>query len=164
MITYDILKKTLTYDPITGQFTRNITTSSRAINGSVVGTRANHACGYIQITIYGRPFLAHRLAFLYMTGSLPKNEIDHINGIKTDNSWKNLREVETSINAQNRHSAQSNSKTGILGVWFDKTKEKWTSQIKVRNRRISLGYFNDLKEAELAYLKAKRLLHAGCTI
>ena len=47
--------------------------------------------GYRIINIDGIEYYAHDLAFLYMTGEVPKGEVEHINGIKDDDSWKNLR-------------------------------------------------------------------------
>jgi len=158
------LMQILTYNPKTGLFTRNITISSRAKKGMIIGNKANHICGYIQISIDSCPYLAHRLAVLYMTGKLPEYETDHINGNKADNRWENLRSVTVEINSQNRRKAQSNNKSGLLGAWFDKRTSKWKSQIKCGKKRITVGTFDTAIDAHKAYLNAKRKYHEGCTI
>lgn len=162
MITSERVRELFLYDPETGLFTRRVTTSSRAKAGMVIGNKANHIKGYVQISVDGVPVLAHRLAMLYMTGSMPNEETDHINGNRTDNRWSNLRAVSTAINSQNKRSAQRNSRSGVLGVW--KTKSGWASQITVLGKRKVLPMSATMDEAKEKYLTAKRAMHEGCTL
>jgi len=93
--------------------------------------------------------LAHRAAFALMTGRWPV-QVDHINGIRSDNRWVNLREV---TNAQNQHNSRSaeGSSSQYLGVSFDVKRQKWAAYICPEGRKVHLGYF----EEELQAAKAR---------
>ena len=86
MITQSELKKILNYNPDTGIFTKVLK------NGTIQRRGFSYARVYIGITINRKTYLAHRLAWLYMTGEFPKYMTDHINGNTEDNSFSNLRE------------------------------------------------------------------------
>ena len=137
------LKKELTYDPSTGIFISN-----RAIKGRFKG--AVCGCvdkdGYIQIRIHKVLYRAHRLAFLYMTGKLPKKDVDHINQIRADNRWENLRDANATINSRNSKLYKTN-KSGVPGVRFIKSRGRWRSEICVNYRNIFLGYFKTIQDA-----------------
>ena len=79
-ITQAELRRRLDYDPETGVFTWRITVNSRAIAGETAGTK--NGLGYHQLTLDRKIYLAHRLAWLYMTGEWPKDQIDHRNTMK----------------------------------------------------------------------------------
>lgn len=80
----------------------------------------------------------------------PKNkQIDHINGNGLDNRKSNLRLCTPQENARNR-TKQKNNKSGLKGVSFDKTRNKWVARIKIQNRYKFLGRF---ESKELAYSK-----------
>jgi hypothetical protein len=80
------LRELLSYDPKTGMFTWRIRSARRVHIGDVAG--GVNGRGYLTIRVDGRQYLAHRLAFLHMTGSWPKKEhIDHINMDRADNRW-----------------------------------------------------------------------------
>lgn len=66
------------------------------------------------IRIDGANYSAHRLAFIWMLGEAPAM-VDHINQIKTDNSWSNLRPTNHVLNALNSK-ARSTNILGIKGV------------------------------------------------
>ena len=108
-ITQAELKRLLTYDPETGIFKWNVYRSDNARAGDIAG--AMEKTGYVDISVNAKRYKAHRLAFLYMTGSWPKNQIDHKNKVRNDNKWLNLREASASENAQNR-SVSIRSSTG----------------------------------------------------
>ena len=145
------LQKGLKYCALTGVFFRR---------GNVAGTLSR--AGYIRIRYLGDIVSAHRLAFLAVTGSWPEGDVDHINGVRHDNRWSNLRDVTTSVNLQNQRDPHENNQSGYLGVSW-KT-GKWKAQIKLNGVVRILGRFDDPAVAHQAYLKAKRRLHAGCTI
>lgn len=96
--------------------------------------------------IDGENYLAHRLAWLYVYGEWPKNQIDHINRIKTDNKIKNLRDVTNSTNQHNNAIRRHNT-SGTTGVMTLKSKNSWGAQIYVNNKRIYLGVFKTKEEA-----------------
>jgi hypothetical protein len=159
MISFKELREVLEYQPDTGLFYWIGNPPNRTKNSRLAGTETG---GYIQIQINYKIYRAHRLAWLYMTGSFPVLEIDHINGNPSDNRWLNLREVDSVTNKQNRHIARSDCKSGLIGAHFHK-KHGWRSSIKVDGKYINLGYFPDAESAHQAYLKKKREVHHGNT-
>ena len=162
MITQARLKELLHYDPDTGVFTRRVATNNRVKVGSVAGNTSTK--GYVQVRVDRTRHYAHRLAFLYMTGELPPDVVDHINGVKDDNHWCNLRLATQSENMQNLRGPMSNSTSGMLGVGWDKRRKKWQARIRVNNAVRHLGYFDTAQEAHAAYLKAKAELHPFSTL
>jgi len=146
MLTQDRLKELLHYDEETGIFTRKTRVANR-LAGSVSGARHNK--GYIQIMIDGENHLAHRLAWFYVYGKWPINQIDHINRIKTDNKIKNLRDVDSSIN-QHNVGIRSHNSSGVTGVYKSSRSKKWVATIEVRNKKHCLGTYSSLDEAKFA--------------
>lgn len=128
--------------------------------GDVAG--AKRSDGYMGFSIGRKRFLSHRVAWLFVHGVWPKGQIDHINGIRTDNRILNLRDVDHDTNLQNRRSAQKNNKTGFLGV--SPRKNGFDARIQVGGKKIHLGSFGTPEEAFSAYRQAKRNYHKGCTL
>ena len=149
------------YDPDTGVFTR-LLQQGRASCGEQAGSLS--VKGYWQITVDSHRLIAHRLAFLYMTGEWPKDGVDHIDGTKTNNAWGNLRDTPQEVNVQNRRGPNSGNSTGMLGVSYDPRRNKYTAQIMTGRKNKHLGRFDTPEEAHQVYLTAKRELHAGCTL
>lgn len=116
-------------------------------------------CGYIRFTVLGKKYRAHRLAWFYMTGKWPRREIDHKNGVRSDNRWINLREADRSLNMQNRRGPNLTNGTGFLGV--SKHGTKFGASIKINGKQKFLGCFEKPSAAHDAYLGAKRKLHPG---
>lgn len=143
MITQDRLKELFDYDQITGILTWKYTRGGR-VKGTVAGTKRKD--GYIVICIEKRFYLAHRIAWVCVTGELPVRLIDHINGDPSDNRICNLREATDAQNSANAK-IQSNNSSGIKGVCFNKSKNKWMARIDINRRTVHLGYFVDKEEA-----------------
>ena len=150
------LREVLSYDPDTGIFTRNFSTSTRVRPGDVAGGVGSS--GYINIKIGKVHFLGHRLAWLYVNGFWPERRIDHINGVLTDNRMSNLRQASASENQQNCK-VRSDSSSGYTGVSFNKASGKWQAQIAINNKLNYLGVFNSPELANVAYKAAKEKLH-----
>lgn len=162
-LTAQLLRELLHYDQETGVFTRIVRTSNRINVGAVAGTRRPD--GYLKISLLDSAFLAHRLAWLYVTGDWPKWQIDHINGVRSDNRWANLRDVPPYVNQGNQRVAHAKNKSsGLLGVTWNARKNKWAAQISATGKQIHIGLFDRPEDAHAAYLDAKRRLHEGCTI
>lgn len=142
------LKAVLRYDPETGIFTR---LSNGAIAGSI------KTKGYRYIGIGSRRYRAHRLAFLYMTGSMPK-QVDHKNGIRDDNRWENLRDASHSQNCQNAITRKDNT-SGVKGVFWHKDKKYWIARLKVDGKQHVVGHYKEIAEAEMALKAARQQLH-----
>lgn len=156
------LRELLTYSPVSGVFNR-LTDNNRGCHiGDVAGSL--HGTGYINIYLDGKNYTAGRLAWMYMTGEWPRYDIDHVNGVKNDNRWHNLRDVSEHTNMQNERNVRKNNQSGFMGVHFRKERQKWVAQIRVDNKAIRLGSFDNPADAERAYLDAKRKLHEGFTI
>jgi len=146
MLTQEILKERLDYSPETGLFTWLLPNSNRIGVGCVAGYESN---GYVYISIDTIQYYAHRLAWLYVHGEFPTNEIDHVNGQKSDNRLCNLRPATHGENMKNR-TAKPNSLSGVFGVRWNISSKKWTARIKSNRKVIHLGTFSDLKDAILA--------------
>lgn len=102
--------------------------------------------GYFQGWIGGALHTAHRVAWAIHHGKWPTDQIDHINGVKTDNRITNLREVSNQQNQQNA-TMRKNNTSGVTGVYWYKDGKKWHAQIRVGKKRMHLGYFDTLEEA-----------------
>ncbi|HGL5074088.1 HNH endonuclease [Burkholderia multivorans] len=162
-LTQERLHQVLAYDPVTGIFVWRQSTSNRAPIGSIAGTMQPN--GYLRIAIDGVRMYAHRLAWFYVNGEWPLSDVDHIDGVRTNNAIANLRDVSRSVNMQNQRRARSNNHTsGLLGVTWSARRHRWVAQIKVDGLHKGIGYFDDAESAHQAYLAAKRELHAGCSI
>lgn len=145
-LTQSEIKELLSYNSDTGIFTW----LKHRIN-SLIDSPANYInnCGYVIIRIEGRAFVAHRLAWLYMTGKWPSLSVDHINCIRSDNRWCNLREASKSENQRNRNVTKS-SKSQLKGAY--KKGSKYVSYI-------CLGTFDTPEEASAMYAKAAKIFH-----
>ncbi len=145
----DKLRTDLLYCPETGIFTWMV-----ARNNVKIGMRAGcrKSNGYEYIMFEKTMFLSHRLAWFYITGEFPKDEIDHINTIKTDNRFVNLRECTKSQNQSNT-AAQKNNKSGFKGVSWHKKSEKYYVRIMKDTKSYHLGYFEKKIDAAEAYNK-----------
>lgn len=160
-LTAERLREVMHYDPATGEFLWKKPTSNRV----KAGDRPREVNqGYYVLTIDGKTYRAHRLAWLFVYGKWPDQMIDHKNCDRKDNRIENLRDVSRTINQQNRRSACGNSKSGLLGAHWNASANLWHSAISVHGVRHRLGNFKTAEAAHQAYLAAKRRLHEGCTI
>jgi len=165
-LTQEVLQELLQYDSDTGVFTwrerdvkyfaveTNCKRWNTRYSGKVAGTA--DARGYISIKLFKKIYLSHRLTFLYMTGEFPIEQVDHINQVKGDNRFCNLREVTHHENGKNQ-SMHKNNTSGTVGVSWHKSANKWVARIKVDGKVIHLGLFTDKQDAitarELANIK-----------
>jgi hypothetical protein len=150
MITQNKLRKILNYNLDTGVFTWRERIANCVRVGTVAGS--SHGKGYWRLCLFGKNYLAHRLAWLYVYGYMPKF-IDHINGLKNDNRLQNLRACSHSENLRNR-GRQSNNKSGYKGVSWNNSKRKWIAQIMVDKKLVHIGYFQNSIQAANAYILA----------
>lgn len=156
VLTQEHLKSLLSYDPETGEFRWTNAVSQKFRAGQIAGT--SYANGYRVIDIQRKRYSAHDLAWLYVYGSWPANEIDHINRNPGDNRIENLREATRSQNLQNR-ALQRNNKSGFRGVSWSASSKKWIAQIKINNEKKHLGLFLKKEDAYAAYLAAAAKYH-----
>lgn len=147
---YDRLRELLDYNPETGAFVWKVLSSGRRFElrnkkyaGRIAGCR--HVSGYIEIRIDGVTYKAHRLAWLYMTGGWPRNEIDHANLCRSDNRWVNLREATHAQNQANRP-ARSTSALQLKGV--TKNGSGYRGRVQVRGKQYATRTVTTAQEAK----------------
>lgn len=141
MLTQNRLRQVLNYDPETGVF--RFAKGRR--KGQTVGT-VHDARGFLKVSIDGQSHLLHRLAWLWMTGAMPRWNVEHINGDHGDNRWANLREGERSQKRQYR--APRREPTASRGVW--KVAISFEALVAVQGVTINLGAFETMDEAAAA--------------
>ncbi|WVS23993.1 hypothetical protein QkW1_70 [Ralstonia phage QkW1] len=149
-LTQQRLKELLNYDPETGEFTWRFNRK-----GVLAGCRAGTiSYGYVSIRIDGVRLMAHRLAWLYMTGKWPADVIDHINLDKADNRFFNLHEATIQQNLVNQ---RGRSVSGLKGVV--KVKGRWRAVIHRDGKTRHIGYFDTAEGAHEAYAAEANKLH-----
>lgn len=160
MLTQKILKELLDYDPLTGVFRwrvrdqkgfksiRDWKAWTTMFSGGEAGCLTVNSSGkkYISIRVCKHLYYSHRLAWLYMTGSFPGFQIDHIDGCGTNNIFLNLRDVTSSENHKNHRLGSANT-SGFVGVCWHKKANKWEAKIQTGYRHVYLGLFSDIEDA-----------------
>ena len=125
---------------------------SKVYPGDIAGTL--HHSGYVQVHCGGALFMGHRLIWKRQTGVDPVDEIDHFNGVRSDNRWGNLREATKSQQNTNRITPNYHR-----GVHFIPRMNKYGAQIKANGAHLWLGCFDVPEDACLAYRIKARELH-----
>lgn len=148
IVSRDRVLELLDYDRESGLFTWRVSRGP-LIAGSVAGNE--NTSGHIQIQIDGRAYLAHRLAWLIVSGQWPQppNEIDHRDTDKQNNRWSNLREATRSQNRMNTRRVSTNT-SGFKGAQYF-SPGKWRAILKKDGKTVSLGLHNSPEEAHAAY-------------
>jgi hypothetical protein len=140
-LTAERLRELLDYSIVSGRFYRRLdsvagrygsVTTARA--GDAAGT-VHKASGYVYLTVEGRRYLAHRLAWLWVTGDWPSHQVDHENGLRSANAWTNLRAATNPQNNANKGAHRRNT-TGLKGVSLHRKTGKWLAQVS------HLGQYN----------------------
>ena len=164
-ITPDLLRELIQYDPETGAFTHKPRTEVHITNASARnGWNSQNASkpafttlrpdGYLCGGIMGVSLLAHRVAWAIETGCWPEQTIDHINGDRVDNRWRNLRHVSQQENTQNA-SRQKRNISGHTGVNWCGRRKAWRVRIKLDLQDVHIGYFQSLERAVTARKEAE---------
>jgi hypothetical protein len=135
----------LQYNSETGEFTW-----SKARKGA----RSNRPAGtnnrgYTQITYNYQPYSAHRLAWFFVYGVWPRDMIDHINRVRSDNRIENLREADNQVNQRNAK-INSRNTSGHRGVYWHIGKKKWYASIRVNNKQVHIGSYGCITAAMFA--------------
>ena len=149
------LHKILNYDANTGHFTWRVKTSRKVVVGKEAGS--TKPSGYVSIRINGRGHYAHRIAWCYVYGDWPTDEIDHINGVRGDNRIANLRQATRKQNMENRVRPVGSS--GYRGVVWLEANQKWRASIVHNRKNIYLGLFDTAEEASEMYCDAAAFFH-----
>jgi hypothetical protein len=145
-VTQEYLKENYWYDPIVGIFVRKTRSSGTKV-GKIYGPNSG-VNGYVMLTCLGKQYRAHRLAWLYVYGVMPKMDIDHIDGNRANNAINNLREAEKWQNSSNVPVKKSaTGKKGVYLTYSGRFKVSYTH----RQVKYYLGVFDSLDEAKNAY-------------
>lgn len=144
----------LDYDPETGVFRWRETCGRRkTVAGQIAGT-VKKSTGYRVMKFRQKPYRANRLAWLIVTGAWPTHQVDHRNGVRSDDRWSNLRAATPSQNRANGRRRSDNA-SGFKGV--RKTASgRWNATIQCVATKRRLGTFDTPEEAHAAYLAAAR--------
>lgn len=153
--TQNRIKELLDYNQETGHFTC-IKDIGRRKAGQRIG--AINGNGYVQILLDGHIYKAHRLAFVYMTGQDPKDQIDHKNGCRSDNSWSNLRECTGLENRQNQQKPSHGKTSKHIGVSYEKRDNAWIATVQI-NKKQYHKYCKSEEEALQWRIEMKKTLH-----
>lgn len=143
MISQECLKELISYNSLTGIFTLKKYRGGIVKEGGVLGNK--NINGYVNIRVNGRSYKAHRLAFLYMVGFIPA-EVDHINRVKDDNRWENLKASNRGDNCRNRSPSNKN----CLPVGVYRHRNKFKAMVGVNYTPNYLGLFETPELAERA--------------
>ncbi len=149
ILTLDELRSLLSYDESTGAFTR-LVRMGRQSAGSVAGSIQKN--GYISIVINKKKYLAHRLAWFYVRGEWPLNDVDHRTLVRTDNRFSELRQATRQQNMQNIRKHRDNT-SGFKGVSWESRRGVWRATIQINGKWQQLGTFKTAVEAHEAYTK-----------
>lgn len=144
------------YNPITGGIYRK--TTWRKFRAGMAAESKGRTRGYKTVSFQNMGLPAHRVAWLLMTGKWPEHEVDHINLVKDDNRWSNLREATRSQNNANK-SMQTNCKSGFKGVVWATHAKKWRASICIKRKQKNLGYYDTREAANAAYMAAAREIY-----
>jgi hypothetical protein len=148
---YEELDRIFDYNKETGIFTRKVSTARCTKVGDIAGHINSQ--GYVIIKYLGEAYKAHRLAWLLTYKDWPLGDIDHIDGNKSNNAIKNLRDVSRSKNSLNTKETSSN-KSGYKGVSLHNG--KWRARIMVEGKQTIIGSYDTPEEASLAYIQYKK--------
>lgn len=141
-----------TYDPLSGSL-------SRIRRASIPTGCVCSTSGYMRTRCGGRKHLVHRIVYEMHFGQIPDGmQIDHIDGDKLNNRIENLRLATHSQNQHNRGAYSSNT-SGMKGVYWHKSHEKWSSAIRIDGALKHLGLFDTKELAHIAYCEAAKRLH-----
>lgn len=159
MIDSATLRSLVKYRPETGEFVRLVGSGKGAKLGAITLGTLDSSNGYRRLCVGGRRYYAHRLAWLYVTGSWPEKQIDHRNLDRGDNRFSNLRPATNAQNNQ-REKARADSETKVLGVSWHKRAGKYVSQIGHEGQTRYLGLFETIEEATAVRRTAEVSLHS----
>lgn len=152
----------LDYNPDTGVFRwkDHALDGFRRIRRPLIGERAgwvDSETGYRKISLKSRPWLEHRLAWLYMEGEWPKLQVDHQDLDRANSVWTNLRLAYQPLNNGNQFVRADNT-SGYKGVSWSRGSRKWWAQISYEGTHHNLGYHVSIEDAARAYDAAARKL------
>jgi hypothetical protein len=149
-ITPELVRADVAYDPVTGDMTW-IARRVGVPHGEVCGALTKH--GYLVLRLRGVEFPVHRLAWMHHYGAAPSGLIRHLNGNKADNRIANLA-IATASTCRALAAPQRNNRHGVKGAFWNKKDQRWIVRVQRDGKRVTVGSFKSLPEAEAAYTQA----------
>ena len=143
------LRALLNYHPLTGVLTWRASGREAGWVASIDKARYYRH----MVRVDARAFISARLIWCWVTGGWPTDEIDHINGVSTDNRATNLREVTGAENHRNMKQYKNNT-SGVVGAFLHRN-GRWRAYISINRVRKHLGYFDTKEEAIVARKEAE---------
>ena len=128
------LKQVFNYDPLSGLFTRD---------GKPTGC-LDRSTGYVVLRYKCQKYYAHRIAFVCMGLEVP-DQVDHKDGVRSNNKWINLRESNNSKNSKNSSMKSSNT-SGSTGVYWSKRDQRWIGEVTIDGKKVYVGRSNYIEE------------------
>ena len=159
-ITPELLRQLLRYEPDTGklfwQSREDGSSTSKRFNKIFAERSAGrvNSSGYVKLSINGRIFPAHRIAWMMHYGSWPDGQIDHENGCRSDNRICNIRCVTPKENSMNKKVSKKNT-SGFIGVHWNAKNKKWIASISDGNKCKYIGSYKDVRDAVTARLSVQ---------
>ena len=111
---------------------------------------------YRRVEIDGKSYGEHRIIWAWHTGAWPADQIDHKNGVRSDNRIENLREANNSENAQSRHTVRPDNSSGCAGVYYAARDKRWIADIYIDGKRTVVGRFADRDSAVACRIGAEK--------
>ncbi|WP_165814565.1 HNH endonuclease [Pararhodobacter oceanensis] len=141
MLTQQRLRAVLRYDPTTGQFTW-----ARGLRAGRIAGTIHDSRGSLKVSIDGKRYPLHRLAWFWMTGLMPRWNIEHIDGVRSNNRWANLREGDRAQKRDHRTPyAEPTGRRGVVRIG-----DHFEALIVAEDGVLNLGRFSTAKAAESA--------------
>lgn len=157
-LTYELVREIFHYEPASGVLSWKEHRSNRVRMGAAAGSiQGSGGKKYLGVMLGKKNRKVHRIIYLWMTGALPLNEIDHIDGNGLNNAWSNLRHATHIENARNQRQRITNT-SGCMGVTWNKATNKWRAQIMINGTNKYLGTYSDFYIACAARKAAESLL------
>jgi hypothetical protein len=156
-MTADEARRRFEYDPETGTLRWKIRAARNVKVGDITGNKTS--TGYLQVRWNYKNLLVHRVVWLMVHGEWPVEEIDHINGDRTDNRIVNLRRASRRQNGQNLKRHREGRLPGTKR-FKQNMKNPWEARISIGGKYKYLGLFTTEQEAHKAYLAALSELEA----
>lgn len=150
------LREVFRLEPETGRLFWRVKKANHIAAGDEAG--AAHGSGYREVRLDGKRLYTHRIIFALTNGRWPIGDVDHANRDKTDNRPENLREATRTQNIQNAGLSRAN-RSGVKGVHWCKFTGKWRARIRLNDRHVCLGRYDDIETAGYAYMSAALKAH-----